>query len=192
MHHSQRGFGIVEIIAVTVLVGLVGFGGWYLLQPRSSGEDPPSSSQAQTQTTDPAPNPALPTTKKYTNTKHRYSFEYPADAKIYSDTPHGGQVIPITPESDVAIVEFEQSKFSISPLLGNNELNTEMIYSWFSSYRIDQIKILPVTIGNATGFRVNLNDSDANHYFLKRILTSPIFYAEAINAESVVETIRFE
>ncbi len=189
----QHGFGVIEIMVIVALVAAIGVGGWYVWQaqqtnPNTVSTPPPPSAQ----NVEPTPPPQT-TTKKYTNTKYGYSFEYPAEAEIYSDIPYGGVKTPITAESDIAIVRVGQNRFNVGPLFGDNQLDADMIHRWFTSHSREQVNIAPITINNGTGFLAILSDSETKHYFLKNTPNSPIFYLRVeTGAQSLAESFKFE
>lgn len=167
MIDKARGFGVVEIVIAVVVVALLAGGGWWVWQSQQKVTQAPTST---TQNNDPALEPAKPTTKKYTNTKYGYSFEYPVEAEIHSDIPFGGQSVPITPESDSATVELSGKRFEVL-LTGYTTPTQERVYQEFSgTVHPEDIVITDVQVGNATGLKATFKDPalTGSYYFLQK------------------------
>lgn len=96
MKNNQKGFGAVEALIIVVIVGLVGFGGWYVWNARAE-TDTQTVSQKQADGADkkndiektPYSKPANYTS--YSNTDLNFSLAYPtAWGVLESGGSHGG------------------------------------------------------------------------------------------------------
>jgi hypothetical protein len=99
---NEKGFGLVEIIIIIVILGVIGFGGWYVWQANN-----PPQPQSKTQTETPAQNQAEPKEepvdpydgwKSYTFKYEKFSLKYPA---TYTVTGTSSATEGVNPGSDV-------------------------------------------------------------------------------------------
>jgi hypothetical protein len=90
MKKNQKGFSAVEGLLILVIAGLIGFVGWYVWQAKNNADDNLSSATETSNSTQNITN-ASPYYgwKIYTSQNEKFSFKYPKDWKITSDTPIG-------------------------------------------------------------------------------------------------------
>lgn len=77
MKNNQKGFSTVELVLVLIIVGLVGFIGWYVWDTKKDTDNESSTTQTSTST---ASNGNL--SKTYTDAKDGTKFSYPEDWKL--------------------------------------------------------------------------------------------------------------
>ena len=96
---NQRGFHIWLIPLIIVLIGIIGFTGWYVWDANKSTSNLPENTTNTDNTPTPTPTTALVTTPTpattpattYNDDKYGFSFDYPSDAAIkITDGPQEG------------------------------------------------------------------------------------------------------
>lgn len=118
MKNNQKGFGVIEIIIVTILVaGVIGLG-WYVYdayQKKSTQNSNPQATQQESKRESDVPAGY----KKYTDSQYRLSFIYPEDwvmvDKAEDDAGRGVLVKIASPDQDAA---YKAHKASGRPIDG--------------------------------------------------------------------------
>jgi hypothetical protein len=86
---SNKGFTVIESLLILVVVGILGFTGWFVWH----------STQKVNQTNKNAVSDSQPAVynKKYTDTAKVFTLTYPANWKLTFDSPQGGEGSPPPP-----------------------------------------------------------------------------------------------
>lgn len=195
MQRRQYGFGVVEIMVIVTVVAVLGVGGWYIWRTQQTAPSTALTPPPPAPNSEPTLSPQA-TTKKYTNTKYGYSFEYPAEAEIYSDIPYGGVKTPITSESDIAIVSHNSNTFTVF-FTGYNTPTLERIRQDFGATPPQDIDAVSVQIGQSIGLKAVFKNQTVTvttgYYFLQKAPGSPV--AKLIvgkDLDGILNSFRFE
>ncbi len=115
MRKNQRGFGAVELLIILVVVGIVGFGAWYVgKHGNKSATNITSSSTNSSKTTTPA-------TKTYTDNSKTYTLEYPKTWTTSEQKP--GSAAAVADLLNLLETEFTPEN---SPAIGSNPSTPNM------------------------------------------------------------------
>jgi len=103
---NAQGFSVVEALLVLVILGLIGFSGWFVWQSKAKTEK--SLDAAKQSSALAAPTPEKPKKQNnpiYTSTDHGYSFEYPLSWEAANEVDGFGNNVgrsPIIKSPDLA------------------------------------------------------------------------------------------
>jgi hypothetical protein len=81
IRHNSKGFGALELVIILVVVGLLGFGGWYVWNSKKSADKPSSATQPTGSDQESTATEETPAAgwKTYSNASPAFSFQYPDD-----------------------------------------------------------------------------------------------------------------
>lgn len=188
----QRGFGLIEVLIIVVVLAAIGGIAWYVMQPKTQvTQAPPVPTPVQTE----QPKPAPPAMKKYVNMKYGYSFEYPVDAVVYEDGPFGGERLPLTINADSLAVEVGEKRVTVSGT-GYTAPTAERIHQEFSSTVSPQdINIAQTTLGGGRGLKATFKDPQytGSFYFIQKGDHEPVIkISVSAGLESIISSFKYE
>ncbi len=96
---NSKGFSAIEGLLILVIIGLIGFVGWYVLHSKNTANKTYNQAASNTTATKPTVKTNTNSTVDtkdwvaFTSTKFNYSFKHPKDIEVisYDDTPVGAE-----------------------------------------------------------------------------------------------------
>lgn len=88
MKDRQSGFGVVEVIILVIILGLVGFGGWYVWQAQQK-KDQGNTTTSQTKSSDPYEGWII-----YSDTVGKFTIKYPGNWTFKTEASNQGEGYP--------------------------------------------------------------------------------------------------
>jgi type II secretory pathway pseudopilin PulG len=178
MKVNQKGFGVVEILIILVIVGLLGAVGWLVYDRQKIKTDNmtranQTSQQALNQQT---PQQAAKTAdpymgwKEFENASLALTFKYPAEWKIVDDSSNLGTLIRVQ-SSDYLRDEnigFSGTEISISPNASQNSYSADKQRAATSTYGYhNDVKDLTVGGKPAFSYSKSLNETGYTAFYVE-------------------------
>ena len=164
LRSHEGGSHVIALLLVVVVIGVAGFAGWRIFRTPAKKTSGVSQSVTPKKDETPKKQAGAPTTKTYSNSDYKFSFEYPAEWDLTEDLRELGRGAK---EGTVTVISPKGTKVHFDPNLGGKGgdcMDESSQYTVKYCSTLEVIKAEKLDVGTADKpvyfYQMKLTDSD--------------------------------